>query len=71
MKIIFTGEYSIPELRQSVYEQLNIMQNRFTVRHARSAVFQFAESALPRWVFAGIVDRINSLRDPPVEGAFA
>ena len=37
MKIIFTGECSIPALRQSVYEQLNIMQNRFTVRHARSA----------------------------------
>lgn len=36
MKIIFRGEYSVPELRQSIYEQLNILQNRFTVRHARS-----------------------------------
>lgn len=36
MKIIFRGEYSVPELRQAIYEQLNIIQNRFTVRHARS-----------------------------------
>ena len=36
MKIVFRGEYSVPELRQAIFEQLNIMQNRFTVRHARS-----------------------------------
>ena len=41
------------------------------VRHARYAVFQLAEAALPRAVFAGILDRINSLRDPPHETAFA
>ena len=41
------------------------------VCHARYAVFQFAEAAVPRAVFEGILDRINSLRDPPVEGAFA
>jgi hypothetical protein len=35
------------------------------VRHARYAVFQFAEAALPRRVFAGILERINGLRDPP------
>jgi hypothetical protein len=35
------------------------------VRHARYAVFQFAEAALPRRVFAGILARINGLRDPP------
>ncbi len=40
------------------------------VRHARYAVFQFAEAALPRRVFAGILARINGLRDPPV-GAFS
>ncbi len=37
------------------------------VRHARYAVFQFAEAALPRAVFAGILDLINGLRGPPVE----
>ena len=35
------------------------------VRHARYAVFQFAEAALPRSVFAGIINLINGLRDPP------
>lgn len=36
------------------------------VRHARYAVFQFAEAALPRATFAGILCLINGLRDPPV-----
>jgi hypothetical protein len=36
------------------------------VRHARYAVFQFAEAALPRAVFAGILTLINGLRGPPV-----
>jgi hypothetical protein len=39
------------------------------VRHARYAVFQFAEAALPRQVFAGILGLINTLRGPPVEAA--
>ncbi len=41
------------------------------VRHARYAVFQFAEAALPRRVFAGILARINGLRAPPAEAACA
>ncbi len=36
------------------------------VRHARYAIFQMAEAALPHRVFAGILARINGLRDPPV-----
>jgi len=36
------------------------------VRHARYAVFQFAEAALPRRVFAGILGLIHGLRDPPL-----
>jgi hypothetical protein len=36
------------------------------VRHARYGVFQFAETALPRRVFAGIVELINGLRGPPI-----
>ena len=35
------------------------------VRHARYAVFQMAEAALPREVFAGIIALINGLRGPP------
>jgi len=35
------------------------------VRHARYAVFQFAEAALPRVVFASILKLINGLRGPP------
>jgi hypothetical protein len=38
------------------------------VRHARYAVFQFAEAALPREVFAGVLDLINGLRGPPQSG---
>ena len=37
------------------------------VRHPRYAVFQFAEAALPRDVFAGALELINGLRGPPVE----
>jgi len=35
------------------------------VRHARYAVFQFADATLPRAVFAGILGLINGLRGPP------
>ena len=36
------------------------------VRHGRYAIFQMAAAALPRKVFAGVLDPINGLRDPPV-----
>jgi len=39
------------------------------VRHARYAVFQFAEAALPKEVFADALDLINGLRGPPEETA--
>ncbi len=35
------------------------------VRHGRYAIFQMAEAARPRAVFAGILGLINGLRDPP------
>ena len=41
------------------------------VRHAGYAVFQFAEAALPREVFAGVLDLINGLRGQPAETASA
>jgi hypothetical protein len=36
------------------------------VRHGRYLVFQLAEMAVPRAVFAGILRRIERLRGPPV-----
>ena len=41
------------------------------VRHARYAVFQFAEAALPRAMFAGVLELINRLRGPPATMASA
>jgi len=41
------------------------------VRHARYAIFQLADAALPRAVFAGVLERINTLRGPPVGAAYA
>jgi hypothetical protein len=41
------------------------------VSHARYGVFQFAEAALSRSVFAGIIALINGLRGPPTEAAWA
>ena len=35
------------------------------VRHGRYAIFQMAEAALPRQVFASILTLINGLRGPP------
>jgi hypothetical protein len=35
------------------------------VHHGRYAIFQMAEAALPRQVFAGVLGLINGLRDPP------
>jgi hypothetical protein len=35
------------------------------VRHGRYAIFQMAEAALPRQVFAGILELVNGLRGPP------
>jgi hypothetical protein len=55
------GTWSLTSLRERL-----IKTGARLVRHARYAVFQFAEAALPRVVFAGILARINGLRDPPV-----
>lgn len=35
------------------------------VRHGRYAIFQMAAAALPRKVFAGVINLINGLRGPP------
>ncbi|MEM6899205.1 MAG: hypothetical protein AAF583_05470 [Pseudomonadota bacterium] len=41
------------------------------VRHARYAVFQLTEAALPREVFALVLCLINGLRGPPPTTASA
>jgi len=41
------------------------------VCHARYAIFQFAEAALPREIFADILARINRLRDTPAASVSA
>ncbi len=41
------------------------------VRHGRYAIFQMAEAALPRAVFAGILGLINGLRGPPTTAVAA
>ena len=55
------GAWSLTSLRERL-----IKTGARLVRHARYAIFQMAEAALPRRVFAGTLARINGLRDPPV-----
>jgi hypothetical protein len=54
------GTWSLTSLRERL-----IKTGARLVRHARYAIFQMAEAALPRRAFAGILARINGLRDPP------
>jgi hypothetical protein len=60
------GTWSLTSLRERL-----IKTGARLVRHARYATFQIAEAALPRSVFAGILDLINRLRGPPAKAAFA
>jgi hypothetical protein len=39
--------------------------------HGRYAIFQMAEAAIPRDVFAGVLGLIKGLRGPPAEAACA
>ena len=54
------GTWSLTSLRERL-----IKTGTRLVRHARYAVFQLAETALPRQAFAGILGLINGLRGPP------
>ena len=54
------GAWSLTSLRERL-----IKTGTQLVRHARYAIFQFAEAALPQNVFAGVVELINGLRGPP------
>jgi len=54
------GTWSLTSLRERL-----IKTGTRLVRHARYAIFQMAEAALPRRVFAGILGLINGLRGPP------
>ncbi len=60
------GTWSLTSLRERL-----IKTGTRLVSHARYAVFQFAEAALPRRVFASILARINGLRGPPAEALSA
>jgi hypothetical protein len=60
------GTWSLTSLRERL-----IKTGARLVRHARYAVFQFAEAALPRQIFAGLLARINGLRAPPAKAACA
>ncbi len=60
------GTWSLTSLRERL-----IKTGARLVRHARYAIFQFAEAAMPRTVFAGILGLINGLRGPPAEVASA
>ena len=61
-----SGAWSLTSLRERL-----VKTGARLVRHARYAVFQLAEAALPRDVFAGVLDRINGLRGPPAAAASA
>lgn len=52
--------WSLTSLRQRL-----INSSARIVRHARYAVYQMAEAALPLEIFAGIIALINGLRGPP------
>ena len=59
------------EARPSITRERLIKTGVRLVRHARYAVFQMAEAALPRQVFACILVLITGLRDPPSGAACA
>jgi hypothetical protein len=58
-----------PGIRLTLLRERLVKTGARLVRHARSTIFQLAEAALPRAVFAGVLDRINGLRGPPAEAA--
>lgn len=41
MRLYAKGEFTIPELRQTLYEQLHILQNKYCVYYMRSASLYF------------------------------
>ena len=51
---------SLPSLRERL-----IKTGARLMRHGRYAIFQMAEVAIPRDVFAAILNMINTLRGPP------
>ena len=54
------GNWSLTSLRERL-----IKTGARLVRHGRYAIFQMAAAALPRKVFAGVLELINGLRGPP------
>ena len=60
------GRWSMARLRERL-----IKAAAWLVRHGRYAIFQMAEAAIQRRVFATILTMINALRGPPRSGALA
>ena len=66
---------SLPPLPFAVQWSLTTLREKLVkigariVRHSRYVVFQLAEVAVPRAVFAAILRRIDRLRGPPVAAA--
>ena len=58
------AQWSLTTLREKLVEI-----GARIVRHGRYAVFQLAEVAVPRALFAAILCRIDRLRGPPMVAA--
>ena len=58
------GQWSLTTLREKL-----VKIGARIVRHGRYVVFQLAEVAVPRALFAAILRRIDRLRGPPVTAA--
>ncbi len=61
-----TGRWSLTSLSKRL-----IKTGSRLVRHGRYVIFQMAEVAIPRRVFAAILTLINALRGQPRSGALA
>ena len=60
----FAAEIGGPLVADTLREKL-VKIGAKVVRHARYVIFQMAEVALPKRLFATILRRIARLRDPP------
>ncbi len=49
-----------------LYKEVDFLLTRPVVRHARRIIFQLAEVAVSREVFASLLERLNRLRPVPV-----
>jgi hypothetical protein len=55
-----------PLARMNTLREKLVKIGAWIVRHGRYVVFQLAEVAVPRMLFAAILRRLDRLRGPPV-----